>query len=160
MRAKEFLAGVAVGAALVGALATMSAVGAGQDACRDAQEAKNKAIAIEFYDRALNQLNWEKAQEMIGNRYVQHNPNAISGPEGLKNHIAMLKEKFPKNRGEVKHAYADGDLVALHVHSKRSPELRGSAVVDMFRIENGKVVEHWDVVQAIPEKALNDNTMF
>ena len=122
--------------------------------------AKNKAIAIEFYNRALNQLDFEKAAELIGDRYVQHNPHAIDGPEGLKNHLAMLKKDFPKNHGDIKRAIAEGDLVALHVHSKRTPESRGNAIVDMFRIENGKVVEHWDVVQAVPEKPLNDNTMF
>jgi predicted SnoaL-like aldol condensation-catalyzing enzyme len=129
---------------------------------KEAIEARNKQIAIEFYNAALNEKNWEKTRSMIGNRYVQHNLNAIDGPEGLKAHIEFLKRDFPKNRGEIKQALADGDLVALHVHNRRSPELRGNAVVDIFRIENGKVVEHWDVVQAIPDpdKAKNKNTMF
>jgi len=76
--------------------------------------------------------------------------------------LEFLKKDFPNNHGEIKHALADGDLVALHIHNQRSPELRGNAVVDLFRIENGKVVEHWDVVQAIPDpqKAKNSNTMF
>jgi predicted SnoaL-like aldol condensation-catalyzing enzyme len=128
----------------------------------EAVEERNKQIAIEFYNAALNEKNWEKTRSMIGNRYVQHNLNAIDGPEGLKAHIEFLKRDFPNNRGEIKHALADGDLVALHIHNRRSPELRGNAVVDLFRIENGKVVEHWDVVQAIPEpeKAKNKNTMF
>lgn len=129
---------------------------------KEAIEARNKQIAIEFYNAALNEKNWEKTRSMIGNRYVQHNLNAIDGPEGLKAHIEFLKREFPNNRGEIKRALADGDLVALHVHNRRSPELRGNAVVDIFRIENGKVVEHWDVVQAIPDpdKAKNMNTMF
>lgn len=129
---------------------------------QEAVEERNKKIAIEFYNAALNEKNWEKTRSMIGNRYVQHNLNAVDGPEGLKAHIEYLKREFPKNHGEIKHALADGDLVALHVHNKRSPEVRGNAVVDLFRIENGKVVEHWDVVQAIPEpdKAKNGNTMF
>ena len=127
-----------------------------------AVEERNKQIAIEFYNAALNEKNWEKTKSFIGNRYVQHNLGAIDGPEGLKAHIEYLKKEFPNNHGEIKHALADGDLVALHVHNQRSPELRGNAVVDLFRIENGKVVEHWDVVQAIPEpeKAKNKNTMF
>ena len=133
--------------------------------CADGQKAveeRNKQIAIEFYNAALNEKNWEKTKSFIGNRYVQHNLGAIDGPEGLKAHIEYLKKEFPNNHGEIKHALADGDLVALHVHNQRSPELRGNAVVDLFRIENGKVVEHWDVVQAIPEpeKAKNKNTMF
>ena len=151
--AAVFFLGVAAGVAISAAVAAIAA-GAEDKAAR------NKAIAIEFYDRALNQLDFEKAAELMGDRYVQHNPRAIDGPEGLKNHLAMLKKDFPKNHGDIKRAIAEGDLVALHVHSKRTPESRGNAVMDIFRIENGKVVEHWDMVQAVPEKALNDNTMF
>ena len=160
MKLGSFIAGMAVGIATSAIVATASVSAASKSGCRDAQEEKNKEIAIEFYDRALNQKDWNKARELIGNRYTQHNPAAVDGFEGIKNHIEMLKEKFPQNHGELKHALADGDLVALHMHSKRTPDSRGNAIVDMFRIENGKVVEHWDVVQAIPEKSKNDNTMF
>jgi predicted SnoaL-like aldol condensation-catalyzing enzyme len=129
---------------------------------QEAIEEQNKQIAIEFYNAALNEKNWEKTKSFIGNRYVQHNLHAIDGPEGLKAHIEFLKRDFPKNHGEIKHVLADGDLVALHIHCQRSPEMRGYAVVDIFRVENGKVVEHWDVVQEIPDPkdAKNQNTMF
>jgi len=129
---------------------------------QEAIEEQNKKIAIEFYNAALNEKNWEKTKSFIGNRYVQHNLHAADGPEGLKAHIEFLKRDFPKNHGEIKHVLADGDLVALHIHNRRSPEIRGFAVVDIFRIENGKVVEHWDVVQSIPDPkdAMNQNTMF
>ena len=129
---------------------------------QEAIEEQNKQIAIAFYNAALNEKNWEKTKSFIGNRYVQHNLHASDGPEGLKAHIEYLKRDFPNNRGEIKHVLADGDLVALHIHNRRSPEMRGYAVVDIFRIENGKVVEHWDVVQTIPDPkdAKNQNTMF
>jgi predicted SnoaL-like aldol condensation-catalyzing enzyme len=153
MDAKTFIGGFALGIIASTAIATV--VAAGRD-----QTAKNKEIAIEFYDRAINQLDFEKASELTGDTYVQHNPHAIDGKEGLKNHVAMLKKDFPQNHGDIKRAIAEGDLVALHVHSKRSPDVRGNAIVDIFRIKDGKVVEHWDVVQPVPEKALNDNTMF
>ena len=129
---------------------------------QEAIEEQNKKIAIEFYNAALNEKNWEKTRSFIGDRYVQHNLFAIDGPEGLKAHIEFLKRDFPKNHGEIKHVLADGDLVALHIHCRRSPEMLGYAVVDIFRIEKGKVVEHWDVVQEIPDpkEAKNQNTMF
>jgi predicted SnoaL-like aldol condensation-catalyzing enzyme len=147
-------------ATILGVLLAAAAASAADS--QEATEERNKQIAIEFYNAALNEKNWEKARGFIGNRYVQHNLNAVDGPEGLRAHIEFLKRDFPNNRGEIKRALADGDLVALHIHNKRSPELRGNAVVDIFRLENGKVVEHWDVVQAIPEaqKAKNGNTMF
>jgi predicted SnoaL-like aldol condensation-catalyzing enzyme len=125
-----------------------------------AQEERNKKIVVQFYNAALNEKDWDKTVKFIGNRYVQHNPNAASGPEGFKAHIDNLKKNFPQNHGDIKKIFATDDLVAIHVHVKRKPEDRGYAVVDMFRLENGKVVEHWDVVQTIPEKALNNNTMF
>jgi predicted SnoaL-like aldol condensation-catalyzing enzyme len=124
------------------------------------QEAANKRVAIAFYEAALNQKDWPKTESMIGARYVQHNPRAVDGREGIRAHVEMLKRDFPLNHGEIKRAMADGDFVILHVHSKRRPDMRGNAIVDIFRIENGKVVEHWDVVQAVPETAANTNGMF
>jgi len=158
MKHKGFLKGFAAGVLLTG-MGVVGAANLGMQ--RDMmQEEENIRIAMEFYDLLLNQKDWEAGSKMIGNRYVQHNLNAPDGVEGVKAHIEMLRESYPDNRGEIKRAFSRDDLVALHIHNKRSPEVRGNAVVDMFRIEDGKVVEHWDVVQAIPENALNDNTMF
>jgi predicted SnoaL-like aldol condensation-catalyzing enzyme len=124
------------------------------------QMEENKKIIAEFYDAALNQKDFEKASKYLGSRYTQHNPNAADGPEGLKGFLAFLKDKFPNNRSEIKRIFADGDYVIVHVHAVREPGTRGNAIIDIFKLENGKVVEHWDVVQPIPEKALNDNGMF
>ena len=74
--------------------------------------------------------------------------------------VAFLKEKFPNSKSEIKRAIAEGDYVVLHVHSVREPGQRGRAIVDIFRLENGKIVEHWDVIQDVPETAANTNTMF
>jgi len=155
MKAKGFAVGFTAGVVAFALAASVSVF-----ATSGSKEAENTAIAIEFYNRALNQKDWEKARELIGDRYIQHNPAAVDGLEGIKNHVAMLKEKFPQNHGELKRSIAQGDLVALHMNTKRTPDSRGYAVVDIFRIEKGKVIEHWDVVQDVPEKALNDNTMF
>ena len=85
---------------------------------------------------------------------------AADGPEGLKAFLGFLKEKFPASKSEIKRVFAEGDYVILHVHAVREPGTRGRAIVDLFRLENGKIVEHWDVAQDVPEKAANANGMF
>ena len=120
----------------------------------------NKRNVVEFYNQALNEKNFEAASKYLGARYIQHNPAAADGPEGLKGFIGFLRDKFPQSRSEIKRVFADGDFVILHVHSVREPGTRGRAIIDLFRLENGKIVEHWDVVQPIPEKAANSNGMF
>ena len=125
-----------------------------------AQEEANKNVVVDFYEKAINQKDFEAASKHFGNRYVQHNPVAADGPEGLKAFLGFLKEKFPQSRSEIKRVFADGDYVILHVHAVREPGTRGSAIVDIFKLEGGKIVEHWDVIQPIPEKAANNNSMF
>lgn len=125
-----------------------------------AQEEANKKVVLDFYDKALNQKDFEAAAKHFGPRYIQHNPSAADGIEGFKKFIEFRREKFPNAKSEVKRALVDGDMVILHVHAIREPGERGVAIVDIFRLENGKVVEHWDVIQPIPEKAANDNGMF
>jgi len=124
------------------------------------QVEENKKIVAAFYDAAVNQKDFEKASQYLGARYIQHNPLAADGREGFKSFITFLKDKFPNNRSEIKRIFADGDYVIVHVHAVREPGTRGNAIVDIFRLENGKVIEHWDVIQPIPEKAANDNGMF
>jgi predicted SnoaL-like aldol condensation-catalyzing enzyme len=124
------------------------------------QQEQNKKAVVEFYDKAINQKDFDAASKYMGSRYTQHNPNAADGPEGLKAFLGFLKEKFPASRSEIKRVFADGDYVILHVHAVREPGTRGNAIIDIFRLENGKIVEHWDVVQPIPEKAANTNGMF
>ena len=124
------------------------------------QQEQNKKAVVDFYEKAINQKDFEAASKYFGPRYTQHNPNAADGPEGLKAFLQFLKEKFPASRSEIKRVFADGDYVILHVHAVREPGTRGNAIIDIFMLENGKVVEHWDVVQPIPEKAANSNGMF
>ena len=123
------------------------------------QEA-NKKNVVEFYDKALNQKDFEAAARHLGPRYTQHNPVAADGPEGLKAFIQFLRDKFPNARSEIKRVFAEGDYVIVHVHAIREPGTRGRAIIDIFKLENGKLVEHWDVAQDVPEKAANANGMF
>jgi predicted SnoaL-like aldol condensation-catalyzing enzyme len=126
------------------------------------EEETNKRLVIEFYEKAINQKDYEAAAKYLGDEYVQHNPTAADGPEGLRGFIDFLRAQFPQQHNEIKYAYADGDTVILHVHSVRQPGTRGRAIVDIFRLENGKVVEHWDVIQDVPDpaEARNANGMF
>ena len=124
------------------------------------QMEENKKTVRALYEAVLNKKDFDEASKYLGSKYVQHNPNAADGPDGLKGFIGFLKDKFPNNRSEIKRIFADGDYVIVHVHAVREPGTRGNAIIDIFRLENGKVVEHWDVVQPIPEKAANNNGMF
>jgi predicted SnoaL-like aldol condensation-catalyzing enzyme len=130
------------------------------DAADTQQMEENKKTIAAFYDAALNKKDFDEASKYLGSKYIQHNPVAADGPEGLKNFIAFLKDKFPNNKSEIKRIFADGDYVIVHVHAVREPGTRGNAIIDIFRLENGKVVEHWDAVQPIPEKAAISNGMF
>jgi predicted SnoaL-like aldol condensation-catalyzing enzyme len=125
-----------------------------------AQMEQNKKTVAALYEAALNKKDFEEASKYLGPRYTQHNPTAADGPEGLKAFIEFLKEKYPNNRSEIKRIFADGDYVIVHVHAVREPGTRGNAIMDIYKMENGKVVEHWDVVQPIPETARNNNGMF
>ena len=120
----------------------------------------NKKVAQAFYEAAINKKDYAEAAKFLGSQYKQHNPTAGDGPEGLKSFIDFLKAKYPKQRGDIKQVIAEGDKVVLHVHSTRDDGTPGRAIIDIFRVVNGKVVEHWDVIQDIPEKAANTNGMF
>jgi len=107
--------------ALVLALLVVGALPARAD-----PEANKKAV-LEFYDKALNQKDFDAASKYLGSRYIQHNPGAPDGIEGLKGFIALRKEKFPSAKSEIKRAFAEGDYVILHVHGVREPGDRGVA---------------------------------
>jgi predicted SnoaL-like aldol condensation-catalyzing enzyme len=125
-----------------------------------AQQEANRQTVLAFYEKGLNQKDADAALAYVGDRYTQHNPNAQDGPEGFRKFIALLREKFPNSHSEIKRSFVDGDYVVLHVHAVREPGTNGNAIVDIFKLENGKIVEHWDVVQPIPETSANNNTMF
>jgi predicted SnoaL-like aldol condensation-catalyzing enzyme len=142
---------------LANAMAFYAVAGVAADA---AQLEANKKNVVEFYEKAINQKDFEAASKYLGPRYTQHNPTAPDGAEGLKGFLAFLKSKFPQSHSDIKRVFADGDYVILHVHAMREPGTRGRAIVDLFKLENGKIVEHWDVAQDVPEKAANPNGMF
>ena len=123
------------------------------------KQEQNKQIACEFYDLIINQKDFEAARKYMGPRYKQHNPLVKDGPEGLKEFVGFLRDNFPEARSEIKAVFADGDYVILHVLSYRSPTVK-RAIIEILRFDNGKVDEHWDVIQPIPETSANPNGMF
>jgi predicted SnoaL-like aldol condensation-catalyzing enzyme len=124
------------------------------------QEEANKKTVVDFYDKAINKKDFEAAKVHFGPKYIQHNPRAADGPDGLKAFIGFLKSKFPQYQSTFKRVLADDDYVIVHVHNIPAPGHRGRAIIDIFRLESGKIVEHWDVAQDIPEKSANNNGMF
>lgn len=116
--------------------------------------------ALESMDYAFNKKDFDTAMSYLSDPYIQHNPKAPDGIAAARMGMEMLAKAFPDRRVEFKRVLVDGDLVAVHSHSINAPGDLGQAVVDIFRFENGKIVEHWDVHEDVPETAANDNTMF
>src|SRR3954468_1129829 len=145
---------------IIGLIGVLSIIASPVLAADAATQEANKKTVLEFYEAGLNQKNFDAASKFLGPLYIQHNPTAPDGIEGFKAFLGFLREKFPDSHSEIKRAFAEGDFVIFHVHSVREKGTRGRAIVDIFRLENGKIVEHWDVVQDIPEKPANSNGMF
>jgi predicted SnoaL-like aldol condensation-catalyzing enzyme len=120
----------------------------------------NRKVIFAFYERFFNLHDLTAADPYIAEVYIQHNPNVPNGREAFVEGFTRVFAQFPQRHGQIVRAIAEGDLVVRHVHMTKSPEDRGAAVVDIFRVDHGRIVEHWDVQQAVPAQASNNNTMF
>jgi predicted SnoaL-like aldol condensation-catalyzing enzyme len=121
---------------------------------------RNKETVLSFYETAINNRDYDAAEKYMGPYYKQHNPIAEDGKQGFKKYLNYMHDTYPNAHSDIKRVAAEGDLVFLHVHAVKVPNTRGQAVVDIFRLENGKIVEHWDAIQDVPEKSANENGMF
>ncbi|MBF5002939.1 nuclear transport factor 2 family protein [Diaphorobacter caeni] len=158
------------GLVLIAAALTLSACGSKRAESRRAAvatqtaqvgENRNKASAMAFYNEFFNQHDLSAADRYIGDTYIQHNPRVANGREAFKSTFAQIFKQNPGRRSTIARAVAEGDLVMLHVHTVTGPGDRGSAIVDIFRFDaNGKIVEHWDVIQPVPDKTASGNGMF
>jgi predicted SnoaL-like aldol condensation-catalyzing enzyme len=126
-----------------------------------ADPAANKQLVLDAANLLFVQHQVDQAvDKYFAPSYIQHNPMVPNGSEPMRKFFKGFYAGNPQATIVVKRALADGDLVAVHYNMKIKPEDRGFAVVDIFRVENGKIAEHWDVVQPVAEKPVNDNTQF
>lgn len=122
---------------------------------------ENTALVTEFYTRAFNEGEPEAAaRAALGDTYIQHNPGAPDGAEAFIGYVHHMRGRFPELQLEIKRTVASGDLVVTHSRFQLTPGHRGLAAADIWRVQDGKIVEHWDVLQEVPEQAANTNTMF
>lgn len=121
---------------------------------------QNKKNAIAFYKTAY-EGNPTKAVELyVGNEYIQHNPDVADGLHGFINYFDRMHTEYPNKSIEFVRCIAEGELVALHTH-QIWPDNDQYVTMDFFRFdENGKICEHWDAIQQIPQNSANPNTMY
>ena len=123
------------------------------------QTETNKQIAITAYQRIFGDLDITGVDEYLSKDFIQHNPTLPDGPEGVEGVIQMLlSQGVPKQKVIFKHVVAEDDIVILHTRTEMGG--KGWRFIDIYRIENGKLAEHWDAMMQMPDAPANNNPMF
>ncbi len=126
----------------------------------DLQKQTNRAIVTDFAHIFYTERDVKRAFETyVRSDYLQHNPGIADGRNAA---VSALRPMFSQESREfrIHKIIIDGDMAVIHVHAIPEPGARGASVFDMYRLEDGKIVEHWDTIQPIPEKTVNDHPMF
>lgn len=127
---------------------------------RTAQETANLQLVLDMFAEVLNPMESGAVDRFIAEDYIQHNQAVEPGREPLKAFLDTIRTSTPEAVHDVKRAFVDGDHVTVHYHVRRWPGDLGWAVIDIFRIEDGKVKEHWDVMQDVVDGGPNPNSPF
>lgn len=121
--------------------------------------ANNKQIVTTAYQRIFGDLHASAVDEHMSKNFIQHNPTIADGPEGVKQLVQMLASQgVPKQKVEFKHVVADGNIVVLH--SRYEMAGKEWRFIDIYRVEDGKLAEHWDAMMQAPDTRANVNSMF
>lgn len=121
----------------------------------------NKEIVEKMYEVVFNGHDLSRAHEFIIEDYIQHNPRVKTGLDGFVEYFTNHFQKAPNFKFEIKNMIAEGDYVMVHGHATAGDGIgNGGAVADIYRFENGKAVEHWDILQMVPDEFVHANGMF
>jgi len=118
----------------------------------------NKKLVADFYQELFGDKNADAIDKYIGDTYIQHNPALPDGKDALKQGVAQWFKGAPKEKVDIQHLAAEGNFVYIHTKAKMGDKT--ASVIDIFRIENGKIAEHWDVIQEVPKQSANPHPMF
>lgn len=123
------------------------------------EQLTNKELVMQFYQMAFQEKKVKVAAETyLDKNYIQHNPYIATGRSALINGLSGWLASVPDATFEIVRVISEGDLVVLHV--RQTNQGKETAMIDIFRVEQGEIVEHWDVVQQVPSKLAHENSMF
>jgi predicted SnoaL-like aldol condensation-catalyzing enzyme len=124
-------------------------------------EIRNREHVLRLYREVLDPHDRTKLREFLVENYIQHSPEAPDGIDGIGDFLDWIKINHPEHRNHIKRIFAQDDYVIVHLHCPVGPGHADLAVIDIFRLDDsGMIVEHWDVVQKVPDTSRNSNTMF